>query len=246
MKRSAFIRVIIAALALLLFPISARAGCSNPTDSEKKLMYNTDYHTYQFCNGTSWVTAGQAGADPQTFGDTTVEASMLLQRQLFGGCAGNSGGGRHLQGISIYINSVDGNLRLGLYDATGPSGGPGAKKAETNGFATTTGWNTANVITPVTLTAGTYWLSICPTEQRPFRQLTGDVWGVALCFRLAYRNLPATSRPRRRSWSKPGALAFYSSLPAPLAGTHPAVEGNIIYNKDYHTLQYCNGASGIP
>ncbi len=36
----------------------ARAACSNPTGSERDMVYNTDFHTYQFCNGTNWVAAG--------------------------------------------------------------------------------------------------------------------------------------------------------------------------------------------
>ena len=64
-----------------------------------------------------------------------------------------------IQSLSFYIVTASGNLRLGIYDATGPSGRPGAKKAETASITPTTGWNTANVITPVSLPPGTYWLA---------------------------------------------------------------------------------------
>ena len=64
-----------------------------------------------------------------------------------------------IQSLSFYITTASGNLRLGIYDATGPGGGPGAKKAETASITPTTGWNTVNVITPVSLPAGTYWLT---------------------------------------------------------------------------------------
>ena len=37
----------------------AHAACTNPAGSERALMYNGDYRTYQFCNGTRWVIAGQ-------------------------------------------------------------------------------------------------------------------------------------------------------------------------------------------
>ncbi len=30
------------------------AACSNPAGNEADEMYNYSYHTYQFCNGTSW------------------------------------------------------------------------------------------------------------------------------------------------------------------------------------------------
>ena len=63
-----------------------------------------------------------------------------------------------IQSLSFYVVTASGNLRLGIYDATGPGGGPGAKKAETASITPTTGWNTANV-TPVSLPPGTYWLA---------------------------------------------------------------------------------------
>jgi hypothetical protein len=40
--------------------------------------------------------------------------------------------------------------------------GPGAKKAETNAFTPVVGWNTVNVVTPVALSPGTYWLAYLP------------------------------------------------------------------------------------
>jgi glucose/arabinose dehydrogenase/PKD repeat protein len=67
-----------------------------------------------------------------------------------------------LQSLSFYVTAAVGQLRLGLYDSTGPGGGPGAKKAETNAFTPVVGWNTANVITPVALAAGNYWLAYMP------------------------------------------------------------------------------------
>jgi hypothetical protein len=69
-----------------------------------------------------------------------------------------------IQSLSFYVATAAGNLRLGVYDSTGPSGGPGAKKAETNEITPATGWNTANVITPVLLPAGTYWLAYLPNN----------------------------------------------------------------------------------
>ncbi len=67
-----------------------------------------------------------------------------------------------LRSLAFYVTAPSGSLRLGVYDATGPSGGPGAKLAETNAFVATSGWNTANVIKPVSLSSGTYWLAYLP------------------------------------------------------------------------------------
>jgi hypothetical protein len=69
-----------------------------------------------------------------------------------------------IRSLSFYVTVAGGNLHLGIYDATGPGGGPGAKKAETASFTPVVGWNTANVITPVSLTAGTYWLAYLPSS----------------------------------------------------------------------------------
>ena len=49
-------------------------------------------------------------------------------------------------------------------DATGAGGLPGRKLAETNEIAPVVGWNSAAVLTPVTLNAGTYWLAYLPSD----------------------------------------------------------------------------------
>jgi hypothetical protein len=66
--------------------------------------------------------------------------------------------------LSFYVKAASGNLRLGIYDATGPNGGPGTLKAQTNAFTPVVGWNTANVTTPVSLPAGNYWLAYLPSS----------------------------------------------------------------------------------
>jgi opacity protein-like surface antigen len=38
----------------------AYAACTDPAGVEGDLMYNSDYHTYQFCNGALWLGMGQA------------------------------------------------------------------------------------------------------------------------------------------------------------------------------------------
>jgi hypothetical protein len=66
--------------------------------------------------------------------------------------------------LSFYVNLADGELRLGIYDATGPGGGPGTLMAQTASFTPVVGWNTQNVITPVSLPAGQYWLAYFPSS----------------------------------------------------------------------------------
>jgi hypothetical protein len=69
-----------------------------------------------------------------------------------------------IQSLSFYVTAASGSLILGIYDATGPNGGPGALKASTASFTPVTGWNTANVVTPVSLPAGAYWLAYLPSS----------------------------------------------------------------------------------
>ena len=69
-----------------------------------------------------------------------------------------------VQSLSIYVSAAGGQLILGVYDATGPNGGPGALKASTASFTPGTGWNTAKVVTPVSLAAGAYYLAWLPSS----------------------------------------------------------------------------------
>ena len=49
-------------LAACLAATPAYAGCSNPTGNEADRIYNSDYQTLQFCNGTNWVPFGAYNA----------------------------------------------------------------------------------------------------------------------------------------------------------------------------------------
>lgn len=69
-----------------------------------------------------------------------------------------------VQSLSFYVTSAAGELRLGLYDATGPNGGPGALKTQTGGFSAVKGWNTRSVAAPTALAAGKYWLAYLPSR----------------------------------------------------------------------------------
>ena len=102
---------------------------------------------------------------PITMGETAVLGSidngngnfLLVQNATLSQSA-------TIQSLSFYVTTASGSLRLGVYDATGPGGGPGALKAQTNAFTPVLGWNTANVITPVSLPAGDYWLAYLPSS----------------------------------------------------------------------------------
>lgn len=95
-----------------------------------------------------------------------------------------------IQSLSFYVTTASGKLRLGVYDSTGPGGGPGQKKAETAEITPTTGWNTANVITPVSLSPGTYWLAYLPSDNNLHFRRAGS--GTAKYYSYTYGILPNT------------------------------------------------------
>jgi hypothetical protein len=61
----------------------AHAACSSPAGTETQIMYNQDYHTFQFCNGTAWMSmsgGGGPGSGPMSLISTqTASASASLQ-----------------------------------------------------------------------------------------------------------------------------------------------------------------------
>ena len=95
-----------------------------------------------------------------------------------------------IQSLSFYVSQASGKLRMGIYDATGPSGGPGAKKAETNEITPVVGWNTANVVTPVSLAPGNYWLAYLPSSSNLHFKM--EPTGNAKWYTYTYGVMPAT------------------------------------------------------
>ena len=96
-----------------------------------------------------------------------------------------------IRSLSFYVVTASGDLRLGIYDATGPGGGPGAKKAETDSITPTTGWNTANVITPVPLPPGTYWLAYLPS-MNGLKFKGESSGGTSKLYSFPFATMPAT------------------------------------------------------
>ena len=241
-------------LPLCLATTSVHAACTLPAGAERDFIYNGDYHAYQFCDGTSWVVTGGTQSP-----DTIGAASTFGERTIFN--EGDNGNGDVLlaqdatlsrpgtiRSISFYV-SLDpaGDLRLGLYDATGPGGGPGTKLAETAGFTPTAGWNTANVITPVALAAGNYWLAYLPSDSG--LSFTAErTYGSCKLYSYTYGTLPTTFSTSPSSCA-PTHWNLYATI-TPAAGSaclSPAGnERDIIYSSGSHAYQYCNGASWIP
>ena len=95
-----------------------------------------------------------------------------------------------IKSLSFYVAQASGKLRLGIYDATGPSGGPGAKKAETNEITPVVGWNTATVVTSVSLASGNYWLAYLPSDNNLHFRM--EPTGNAKWYTYTYGVMPAT------------------------------------------------------
>jgi hypothetical protein len=51
--------ILLASVLALLPAAPVHAGtCSNPTGAEADIIYNNDYHTFQFCDGSNWMAFG--------------------------------------------------------------------------------------------------------------------------------------------------------------------------------------------
>src|SRR5215471_14334257 len=119
-----------------------------------------------------------------------------------------------IQSLSFYVTQASGNLILGIYDASGPNGGPGALKAQTNSFSPVVGWNTANVIAPVSLPAGAYWLAYLPSSNS-LSFMKGLTSGVSIRY-YSYQFGALPTQFSISPSSDPYHWSFYASLnPAP-------------------------------
>ena len=56
--RLARLRPLVTLMACLAAGPAFGGTCTNPTGNEGNIVYNSDYHTYQFCNGATWMPYG--------------------------------------------------------------------------------------------------------------------------------------------------------------------------------------------
>lgn len=96
-----------------------------------------------------------------------------------------------LQSLSFYVTVAGGKLRLGLYDVSGPSGGPGKLVVAAPEITTAVGWNTVNVA--ATLAAGAYWLAYTPSSD--VLGFLNSQTGSAKWYSFPYGALPDTFSP---------------------------------------------------
>jgi hypothetical protein len=123
-----------------------------------------------------------------------------------------------LQSLSFYVRSASGKLRMGVYDNSGPNGGPGKKVAETNEIVPVVGWNTANVVVQKSLPIGNYWLAYLP--QKNALGFQNGYGGAEVHFAYTYGALPSvfSTAPSKGGthWSFYATLnTSTSSTPAP-------------------------------
>ena len=139
-------------------------------------------------SGTASVTVT---ASSFTIGETSIlstsdngNGNMLIAQQV------SLGQTATMVSMSFYVTTASGNLELGVYDATGPNGGPGTLKASTASFTPVSGWNTKNVISSVSLPAGTYWLAYLPSSNSLGFRVTTT--GSARFYSYTYAGMPGT------------------------------------------------------
>ena len=124
-----------------------------------------------------------------------------------------------IESLSFYVTNASGKLRLGIFDATGPNGGPGTKKAETAEITPTVGWNKANVIAPVSLPQGTYWLAYHASDNN--LAFVKNLSGTARYYADSYGPMPATFS------TSPQSEVVHWSLFATLNGSGTGGSGSI-------------------
>jgi hypothetical protein len=140
-----------------------------------------------------------------------------------------------IQSLSFYTTDAAGSLRMGIYDATGPSGGAGKLLAQTPSVVTkANNWNTTAVVTPVLLSPGTYWLAY-ESDNHALTYLTGG--GTSHYATQAFGNLPAAFPALAGSWT---AWSFYATL-TPAAPPPPTL--SVTFNPSNPSIP-ANAAAG--
>lgn len=118
-----------------------------------------------------------------------------------------------LKSLSFYVVRASGSLYLGVYDSTGPNGGPGNRVATTAAFTPVSGWNTAPVVSPIALAAGKYWLAYLPSSNA--LQFKVNTIGNFAHYKFYFGQLPAkfSTAPTNAR----GHRSFYATLDAAAA-----------------------------
>jgi hypothetical protein len=138
-----------------------------------------------------------------------------------------------LVSLSFYIDAVGGNLRLALYDATGPNGGPGRLLAQTAEFVPVAGWNEKAVTPTPSLPAGTYWPAYLPSSNALGFRKRSDASSSGRFYGYQYGAPPTvfsgTPASTPSHWSLYGTVEVVSVPPIPAApGSRTAAGGMVL------------------
>jgi hypothetical protein len=205
--------------------------------------YSITWNSQTVANGTHSITATARDSSNNSTTSTSVSVTVSNNTIIIGDSnvltTPDSGNGNILssmsaslsqtatiQSISFYVTNAAGLVRLGIYDASGPSGGPGALKASTAEITAISGWNTVPVITPVSLSAGTYWLAFLVSDSNLGFVKTTDASSSSRFYNYTYGSLPATFS------TTPTSSATHKSLYATLSLSSGSVQGDL--NNDSH------------
>jgi hypothetical protein len=154
--------------------------------------------------------------DSITMGDATIEATvdsgnagLLLAQSATLTQAGT------LRSLSFYVEGAPaGHLRLGVYSNAADA--PGNLLASTASTEAASGWNTIDVITPVALAAGAYWLAYEYDDAGLSFRSVGNGSSQAQMMEFTYGALPASFQATS-SWN--GNWSFYATLSGALTAT---------------------------
>ncbi|MFH0804487.1 MAG: LamG-like jellyroll fold domain-containing protein [Candidatus Zambryskibacteria bacterium] len=171
--------------------------------SEIKRLYNMGAEALKIKSPVNSLTDGLVGywtmdgKDMRTaLGETAVLATYdngngtyLLAQKATLSSAGT------VQSMSFLVSdNSTGSLRMGIYDDDGAGGNPGTLLAETQELTSlsTYKWNTANIVAPVTLQPGNYWLAFHPSSDSMSHLRGGAGTGNNCYYTVAYGALPGT------------------------------------------------------
>lgn len=165
----------LAALTILLACFVAKpvhAACTNPAATEADIIYNRDFHIYQYCNGTSWVAyGGGIGSGAMSFISTqTASNSASLQftnlptsyNTLFLNCSG------------IFVSSNGTTLIFRVGEGAGPTWETGAHYTDLLNWEMIGGGGTNQTTTSTDLFNGGAWSSTFPVSLQAYAYNVGS------------------------------------------------------------------------
>lgn len=98
--------------------------------------------------------------------------------------------------ISVNVKTALGNLRVGIYDATGTGGIANNLIAQATSAAMTTGWNNIPILTQPTLSPASYWLALqTDSNTAEFWCARNQVVGDYIFYAFAYAAFPSLFNP---------------------------------------------------